>query len=194
MKPAPPAVLAGEARRAVADRSSGGEWDQPATFAIWTWDGTRLLPRAAAVIDPAFNPDGYPELITSLASRDYAGHEHEPAYAYQLTHEGYGVTPPGPDASPAEVLLHKLDSRTRGYQDRIDRIEVAMALIADVHGRLFTATVYRQLPGQIAEIRFRPGGHPASRITDALITVATVAGHLAYGYPNSPAGTVTRRG
>jgi hypothetical protein len=184
VRPAPGVLLAGQACQAVTGRT---EWDQPAEFTTWTWDGTRLYLRGLTLIDPEVNPDSYPGLIASIASRDYSDHIGDPPYAYQLTAEGYGVAPPEPDASSGRKLLQKLDSATRAYHKRIDAVELATTLLADVHGRLFTATAYRNQPGRVEEIRFAPGRHPGGKIGTALVSAATVTGHLAYGYPPGPA-------
>lgn len=191
MSAAPAALLAGQAREAVSGRAADpgdSVWDQPPMFTTWTWDGTSLSPRAPAVLDSSVHPDLLPELITSLAARDYAEHEGPPyAYAYQLTFEGFAVAGPAADASLGMKLLHEIDRAARAYHKRIDSIELVSALVADVHGRLFTATAYRSERGHVEERRYPPGRHPGGKVSTALIAAATATGHLAYGYPAAPA-------
>jgi hypothetical protein len=165
----PREVLAAATRKAIEDHT---EWDSLHCFMTLHWDGENLHPGTYAAIDPGIDPPDYPALMAGIAAKELENNPEDPAYAYLLQIEGFGVVAPGPDASETE----------REQFDR-DRLESAFAYCADVHGRLWAATKARSKPDVIEENFYPPGKHLSGQMIRGLLTVAYAAGVKAYGLP-----------
>lgn len=170
--------FAAAARHAIEDHT---EWDAAHAFITFRWDGAKLSAGTYACIMPDIEPDDYPQLMAGLALEELQKDPGDPAYAYLLQTEGYGVKPPGPDATDKERLQYRADRRQRRFHQRPDAVEIATAILADVHGRLWQASHTRSDPGVIAEKFYEPGDYPGGQLTIGLLAVARATGFIAYG-------------
>lgn len=173
-------MFAAAARKAIED---GHEWDSPHCFQTLHWDGEKLSPRTCACIMPDVHPAGYPALMDKLAREELEKHPDEPAYAYLLQIEAHGVIVPGPDAAEAEREQYRRDRLGRSFHQRADAVESAMAWVADVHGRVWSAAKPRRGPVVITERFYPPGKVPGGQAVAGLLSVAYATGVTAYGLP-----------
>jgi len=166
--PLPRVVLAALAREVIDAHS---EWDAPHALASVYRDGKGgACYGTVTLIDPALHPGLYPAVISSRAAEDSA--KQGPPYAFLLQAEMFGTTEPGADASPADRALYEADRQARTFHLRKDAVEIAQAWVADVHGRLWSATKVRGQDG-IQESFYRPGsGIPGGQMIDALLAAA----------------------
>jgi len=130
-KSAPEEVMAAYTRGVIEQHD---QWDSLHQFMILGWDGQQVSCRVLAGIDPAVDPDQYPMMLAGLAGQHLEEHPGEPPYAYLLQIEGWAAEGPGPRPSL-----------------RPDRIEIAVAVCADIDGRLWACEKRRDRPGEIAE-------------------------------------------
>lgn len=181
--PLPPRdVFAAAARRAVEELHT--EWDSPHSFQILCWDGANLNCRTYACLMPDIDPPKYPAMMTGLAREDHEKHPGEPAYAYLLQIECFGVTAPLPGATKDEIVQYNVDRMGRTFHQRADAVESCTAWVADIHGRLWTASKTRDKPSQINEAFYPPGKLPVGgQMINGLLAVAQATGTLSYGLP-----------
>jgi len=131
-------------------------------------------------------PDRYPALMAGIAREQLEKEPDDPAYAYLLQVESFGVTAPGPGASEEERRQFDADRRNHTFHQRADAIESAVAWCADIHGRLWAAAKKRG--GEtISECFYAPGKAPRGRFISALLATATT-GAAAYGLRPNVAG------
>ena len=177
----PPREIFAEAARKAIEAHS--DWDSPHCFLTLHWDGEKLSPGTYACIMPDYDPADYPALMARIARERIEEHPDEPpAYAYLLQIEAFGLTEPGPAASPAEVERYKVARLTRTFHQHPDARESATAWCADVHGRLWNATKIRDAPG-ISERFYQPGRAPGGRLIRSLLSVAYATGMSEHGLP-----------
>ncbi|HEX3962154.1 MAG TPA: hypothetical protein VHZ03_36920 [Trebonia sp.] len=176
----PREVLAAATRKAIEDHT---EWDSLHCFMTLHWDGESLRPGTYAAIDPGIDPPDYPALMAKIAREELEKNPGDPAYAYLLQIEGFGVIAPGPDASETEREQFDRDRLGRTFHRRPDAIESAFAYCADVHGRMWAATKTRSKPDVIEENFYPPGKHLSGQMIRGLLTVAYTTGVKAYGLP-----------
>lgn len=176
----PKEVFAAATRKAIEDHT---EWDSLHCFMTLHWDGEKLLPRTYAAIDPGIDPPDYPALMAGIASKELEKNPGDPAYAYLLQIEGFGVIAPAKDASEAEREQFDRDRIGRNFHSRPDAIESAYAYCADVHGRMWVAAKRRDRPGEISEDFYPPGKGLGGQMIRGLLAVAYTTGVKAYGLP-----------
>jgi hypothetical protein len=161
------------------------DWDSAHEFVIWTWDGRDLALGTLAVIDPAMNPQDYPDIMVRLVSSHREKHPEPPAYAFVLQIEAFGVVAPAKDATEAERAQFDRDRRGRKFHQRPDAVESCVAYCADIHGRLFTAGKRRGHDG-ITEEFYPPGKGLGGRMVKGLLAVAYACGMADHGLPGPP--------
>lgn len=180
MTPAPRELLAAKTREVIEQHD---QWDSPHCFQILGRDGAC---RSYAAIAPDVHPDQYPALMSGLAGKRLEEHPDDPAYAYLLQIEGWGVADPGPDAAQEERRQFEADRRGRTFHARPDRIETVTAWCADIHGRLWSAARVRGDEG-IRECFYPPGSRMAGgQFVRAILAVALTTGVMAWGLPDLP--------
>jgi hypothetical protein len=164
----PRAVLAALAREVI---EAHREWDAPHALASVYRDGNGgARYGTVTIIDPALQPALYPALISARAAGDAA--KGGPPYAFLLQAEMFGTFEPSADAPPADRALYEADRKARTFHLRKDAVEIAQAWVADVHGRLWSATKVRGKDG-IQESFYRPGsGIPGGQMITALLAAA----------------------
>lgn len=106
----PPRSVFAAAARAEVDAHD--EWDAPHSFQTLHLNGDSLTCRTYACITTDVEPAGYPRLMAKLAAEQHDRDPRDPAYAYLLQVESFGVTEPGPQAPAAEVAA--FDAARRG--------------------------------------------------------------------------------
>lgn len=116
------------------------EWDSLHQLQILGWDGENIVNDTLVGIDPAVEPSDYPVLLPVMAAKQMEGRPQDIPYAYLLQFEGWAAV--GPGLPPSQ---------------RTDRIEVAIAVCADVEGRVWMAEKRRDRPGEISEDFAGPG-------------------------------------
>jgi hypothetical protein len=184
MMPLPPRdVFAAAARRAVEEHD---EWDSPHNFQTLHWDGERLHCHAYVCIMPDLHATQYPQVMAGTAREQQIKDPADPAYAYLLQIEAFGIPEPAPDAPLAERKHYDADRLGRTFHKRPDATEAAIAWCADIHGRLWCATKRRSEPGRIYEAFYPPGKAPGGQATQALLDVAYTTGVVAHGLPRRP--------
>lgn len=185
----PKEVFAAAARKAIEDH---GEWDSLHCFMTLHWDGEKLSAGTYAAIDPGIDPPDYPKVMAGIAAERRREHPGNPAYAYLLQIEAFGVVEPGPDAGEAERERYDRDRIGRTFHQRPDAVESAIAWCADVHGRVWSAAKRRSEPGVIHEHFYAPGKTPG-RADDQ----GTARGCIHHGHEGvrtaRPAGRVELR-
>ena len=175
---APPRdVFSAVTRKAIEDH---GEWDSLHHFQTLHWDGEKLTCGTFAAIDPGIDPPDYPALMARIAARRQEEHPEDPAYAYLLQIEGFGVIA---GASAAEREQFDRDRIGRTFHQRADAVESAMAYCADVHGRLWYAVKTRSEPGVVVEHFCPPGKTPGGQMIRGLLAVAYATGMKVHGLP-----------
>lgn len=172
MKPLPRESLAAIAREAI---QAHDEWDSAHVLAtIYRTGEDTVRCHTLTVIDTALDPDQYPQVIEARVREDTR--KFGPPYALLLQVEGFAVVPPGPDATPADRALFNADQIARTFRLRKDKIEVANAWVADVHGRAWQALKQRGKEG-IEESFYRPGSRDVGgRMPTALLKAARTYG------------------
>lgn len=176
-------IFAAETRRTIEMHD---EWDSPHCFVTLHWDGEKVSAGTYACIMPDIHPDEYPEIMIKAAAKEYEQRPDDPAYAYLLQIEAFGVVQPGPDASAAELAQFHNDRFDRTFHKRPDAVEIATAYCADVHGRVWAATKRRSKPSEINEEFYAPGKAPGGQMMKGLLTVAYGTGMMAYGLSGPP--------
>lgn len=177
---APKEPFAAAARAAIEAHT---EWDAPHAFVTLHWDGASLATRTYACIMADINPADYPKMMAGMALEELSKDPADPAYAYLLQAEFFGVTEPGPDATEADREQFDRDRLGRTFHQRPDAIECATAWVADVHGRVWNAGHTRKDPGLISEKFYPPGRAPSGHFVQGLLAVAYTTGVLAHGLP-----------
>ena len=157
------------------------EWDSLHTFATLHWDGKELRFGTVALIDPGITPDDYPKLMIKMARKEFEESPDDPAYAYLLQIEAFGVTGPGKDATTEERAQFDADRLGRTFHERADAVEIATAYCADIHGRFWAATKVRGKGDGIEEHFYPPGKELGGQFIRALYAVAAATGALAHG-------------
>jgi hypothetical protein len=180
---APRELLAAETRKAIEDHS---KWDSPHAFITLHWDGEKLACRTYAMIMPDVAPADYPRLMMKMAREEHERDPDEPACAYLLQIEAFGVTEPGPQATEAERIQYNADRLGRTFHQRDDAIESAIAWYADVHGRVWFAAKRRSDPDKISESFYPPGKALRGSFVNGLLAVAYATGMVSYGLPGPP--------
>jgi hypothetical protein len=175
-------VFAAAARREV---ESHVEWDAPHCFQTLHLSGDQLVVRTMACIMTDINPPDYPRMMAGLAFEQHRQHPEDPAYAFLLQVESFGVTEPGPEASAAELAAFHQARRGRTFHLMPDAVEACVAWVADIHGRLWAATKTRQDPDTIHEVFYRPGKAPGGQLITGLLAVAEAAGIMYHGMPGA---------
>lgn len=182
----PPRSMFAAAARAEIDRHD--EWDSPHCFQTLHLDGDQLTVRTYACIMPDVNPPDYPRLMAKIAREQHEKHPDDPAYAYLLEVEGFGVAEPGPEASAAELAAYHAARKGRTFHLMPEAIECCTVWVADIHGRLWSAQKTRDDPGTVRETFWRPGAvRPGGQMIDGLLAVAMTTGVLCHGLPGAPA-------
>lgn len=180
MSAPPQSAFAAAVRKAVENHS---EWDSPHCFLTLHWDGGELACRTFVCIMPDIDPEDYPAVMSKAAFGELEKDPDDPAYGYLLQIEGHGVLAPGPGASETDREQYDRDRIGRTFHQRPDATEVCIALAADIHGRLWTATKTRAEPDRIREVFCQPGRAPGGRLIDGLLAVAYAAGVAGHGLP-----------
>jgi hypothetical protein len=169
-------VLAAEARTLI-DRHD--DWDSLHCFVTLHHDGNGgLRPGTYASINPAIHPDDYPGLITRMAAEQQAREPADPAYAYALQIEGFGLRL-SRDASPEDRDRINRARGARTIHEQPDAREVAQAWVADIHGRAWQCIKYRDT-GEVTESFHAPGSGIGGQMIRALLSTAQAAGVLAW--------------
>ena len=182
---APPrSVFAAAAR---AEVEAHVEWDAPHCFQTLHLDGDKLAVRTMACIMTDIHPTDYPRLMAQMAAEEHDRDPRDPAYAYLLQVESFGVTEPGPEASAADLARYHAARRGRTFHQLPEAVEVCTAWVADIHGRLWSAAKTRQRPEVVDEAFYRPGKSPGGPLIAGLIAVAESAGIRYHGCPGVPA-------
>jgi hypothetical protein len=179
----PRSVFADAARREV---ESHVEWDAPHCFQTLHLSDGGLTPRTMACIMTDIDPTDYPRLMAKMAAGQWERHPDDPAYAYLLQVESFGVTEPGPEASAAELAAYHAARLGRTFHLMPDAVECCIAWVADIHGRLWAATKTRKDPDTIHEVFYRPGKAPGGQLVTGLLKVAEAAGIMYHGMPGVP--------
>jgi len=172
-------AFAAAARKAIEEHD---EWDAPHRFETLHWDGQELSCRTYACIMPDIAPRDYLRLMAKLAREEVEKHPDEPAYAYLLQIEAFGLAEPGPDASGAEKERYRAARIGRTFHRHPERIETAIAWCADIHGRLWAAATRRGKDG-ISENFYPPGKAPGGLMVGGLLACAYATGMSAWGLP-----------
>lgn len=172
---------------AARDWVTGGhdEWDAPHCFQTLHLDGDSLVCRMYACITTDVGPADYPRWMAKLAAGQHERAPRDPAYAYLLQVESFGVTEPGPEASAAELAAYHAARRGRTFHLLPGR-EACVAWVADIHGRLWAATKTRDHPEEVHESFYRPGQAPGGIAIRGLLSVAEAAGTRYHGMPGAP--------
>ncbi len=174
---------AGPFAQLARDALEARDWDEIHAFATVTLEEDGPQVRTYAGIDPALNPDAYPLVMMQIAREDITRNEDAP-YAFMMEFEAFGVLEPPPSAPEEEKEQFDSDRRTRNFHSRPDAEEIASVYIADVNGRLWTATKYR-VTGQVEE-QFYDGAAPpplGGQFIRALLAIAHSVGVVSYGTP-----------
>lgn len=183
----PRSVFAAYARDWVADGHD--RWDAPHCFQTLHMDDGKAVCRTYACIMTDVEPADYPLYMAKLAAEQQEREPADPAYAYLLQTESFGVSRPGPEASAAEVAAFEDARLNRTFHLLPGATEACTAWVADIHGRLWNATKTRDNPGFVHETFYRPGSRMLGGIAvDALRAVAQRAGALYHGMPGQPPG------
>jgi len=178
----PRSVFAAAARREV---ESHVEWDAPHCFQTLHLDGDQLVCRTMACIMTDINPPDYPRLMAGLAADQHQRDPGDPAYAYLLQIEAFGVAEPGPEASAADLARYHAARRGRTFHELPEATEVCTAWVADIHGRFWAATKTRQHPEHVEEMFYRPGKAPSGPLIAALLAAAEASGIRYHGMPGA---------
>lgn len=179
----PRSVFAAAARREVEDHD---EWDSPHCFQTLHLDGDELVCRLYACIMPDIDPAGYPRIMAAFAAEQHEKDPRDPAYAYLIQIEAFGMTEPGPEASAADLARYHAARRARTFHEQPDAVESCIAWVADIHGRLWSAAKTRDQPDVIREAFYRPGRAPGGQMIRGLLAVAGAAGVRCHGMPGVP--------
>ena len=175
----PPARKLAEMARWAITRSD--EWDQFHEFVILDWhpeegDGGLLAPAVVSLIAGDIHPEQYPEVMASMAIDSLAKEPEKPPCAYLLMIEGFGVFAPEAGATPEELEKFEEDRKNRTYHTRPDAREMKMAAVADITGRCWTATKYREAD-RLEEAEYAYGDHDfGGQMARALVAVARSTG------------------
>ena len=168
MTPLPRDVLAALAREVI---EAHDKWDSPHALASVYRDGKGgARYGTVTIIDPALHPDLYPSLIGKRAAED--AERQGPPYAFLLQIEAFGTAGPAEDAAPADKALFQADRIARTFHLRKDAVEVVQVWVADVHGRLWSATKARGREDEIEERFYRPGSELGGQMIEALLAAA----------------------
>lgn len=185
--PLPPReVFAAATRKAVEDHS---EWDSPHVFITLHWDGEKLTYGTYACIMPDWHSDKYPALMIKLAGERSREFPDDPAYAYLLQIESFGVTMPVREKmSATEQMQFDADRLGRAFHKRPDAVEACTAWCADVHGRLWEASKIRGGDESVSEHFYPPtADRPvAGQFIAGLLSVAYTTGMMYHGLPGPP--------
>jgi hypothetical protein len=175
-------VFAAFTRKAIEDH---GEWASPHCFMTLHAEDGQLHCRTYAAIMPDISPPDYPSLMFRLAGEELEKHRDDPACAYLLQIEAFGVTGPGKGATEAEREQYARDRLGRTFHERPDAVESAVAWCADVHGRLWSAAKIRGREDKgISESFYQPGRAAiGGRMVKGLLSVAYATGMKAWGLP-----------
>jgi hypothetical protein len=184
----PRSVFAAAARDWVADGHQ--EWDAPHCFQTLHMDGEQLVCRTYACIMHDVSPPEYPRVMAGIAAEQQQKDPGDPAYAYLLQIESFGVSEPGPEASAAERAAYHDARRNRTFHLMPGTVEACTAWVADIHGRLWAATKTRQHPEHIHEVFYPPGRAPGGGAIRGLLAVAQLAGVAYHGIPGTWPGGV----
>lgn len=185
--PLPPRdVFAAATRQAVEELHT--DWDSPHSFQTLHWNGEKLHTGTYACVMPDINPDDYPALMIGIAREQQEKHPEDPAYAYLLQCESFGVTMPVREKmSVTEQMQFDADRLGRTFRKRPDAVESCTAWCADIHGRLWCASKVRSEPGHISE-SFYPSGQVklGGQFIRGLLSVAYTTGMMYHGLPGPP--------
>jgi hypothetical protein len=161
-----------------------GEWDSLHCFMTLRAKDGELTPGTYAAIDPAVSPPDYPDLMARIAQEELEKEPAEPACAYLLQIEAFGVTEPGKNATEAEVEEFNRARLGRTFHQLPQAREQAIAYCADIHGRLWSAAKVRGREADgISEHFYQPGRGLGGQMIRGLLAVAYATGELAWGLP-----------
>ena len=158
------------------------EWDMLAEFVtLVRRPGEILSPATIVIMAGDIHPYDYPKIMSDMTLKELERRaEGETSdigpCALLLNVEGYSVEEPGVNASDAEKERFRRDRFERNFHERDDRREVKMASVADLSGRMVTATRYRD-NDTITERLYAPGD-PAigGNLPEGLVYAATTLG------------------
>lgn len=126
------------------------EWDAPHEFVSLVWDGSKLGYATMAMISTDVHPRDYPRHMARLGREAVLAWDPErPLIGFMLIVEAYEVVPPV-EPTPEEAARLDRDRRERRFHERLDSVEIAMAMCAGLDGRLWSATKRRPNPDDIA--------------------------------------------
>lgn len=173
-------VLAAEARKLIDFHD--GDWDSPHHIVTLHPDGGGgLRPGTWVTVMPDVGPSSYPSLIARAAAETQDRDPGNPAYAYAFQGEFFGLDEPGPQAPATERERFRLARVNRTFHEQPGAVELAIAWVADIHGRSWACTKTRK-GGGITERFYGPGsGRTGGGIVDALIAAARTTGLAAWG-------------
>lgn len=184
----PKAALAAEVRSTAADHD---HWDRPACFRILHWHEDELWTSFCAFITLEISTEEYPALVRDLVTKNLLKGDRSkpPPCAYLLEHEGW-MAQASVTASKAERDQIDRDAAARRIHTRPDRVETAIVIAADVHGRLFSAFKRRDT-GEVTENMTMPGQYGrdgvGGRLPEVLLAAANAIGVAFYDLPGPPA-------
>jgi hypothetical protein len=178
----PPRSVFAAAARAEVERHD--RWDAPHSFQTLHLDGGELVCRTYGCIMPDVNPPDYPRLMAKMATEQHDRDPRDPAYAYLLQVESFGVDKPGPEASAKELAAYHAARVGRTFHLMPGAVETCTAWVADIHGRLWAASKTRDNPEYVHEVFYRPGGRqPGGSSIEGLLAVARATGIRYHGMP-----------
>jgi hypothetical protein len=183
----PRSVFAAAARQEV-DRHD--EWDAPHCFQTLHLDGDLLVPRMYVCIMTDVDPTDYPALMAKAAAEQNEKDPADPAYAYLLQIESFGVAEPGPEAPAVDRAAFDDARRNRTFHLMPGAVEACVVWVADIHGRLWFAAKTRNNPEHVHEVFYRPGRAPGGGAIRGLLAVAQLAGVAYHGIPGTWPGGV----
>lgn len=182
----PRSVFAAAARREVEQFHD--EWDAPHAFITLHLEADgQLAARTFGCIMTDIDPAQYTKVMAGLALQELEADRAHPAYAYLLQVEAWGADVPGPGASAAERAAFDAAARNRGFHALPGATEKCTAWVADIHGRLWSASKTRKDPQTIHEHFYRPGKDPGGPLITGLLAVARATGVMCHGLmPGTP--------
>lgn len=167
------------------------DWDSLHAFQVLRWDAAarKISARLHSAIDTSIHPDAYPDMMAQMAFADHQEKPDEPPFAYLLQIEAFGVIAPLPGAPREQHEAFDAARHARTFHQHPDRREGAFAYTADVWGRVWVASKYRDAPELPVEMEFHDPDDPVrlgGSMVRMLIAVARTAGTVCYGLPAAP--------
>lgn len=154
------------------------DWDMFPEFVTLHWDAEneKVGLGTVAIFAGDIPPESYPQAMMAMAVGDVGKAPATTAYLFVI--EGYGVIPPKADASQEEKDQFEHDRINRGFHARDDKFEVKMALVADITGKTWMVTKYRE-DGKVVDSTEDEGLKSlGGRMPDAVQRIALATGKM----------------